>query len=244
MRNFYAVIIGSEILNNRRQDRHFDFVKSKLLEVNETLFSTFIIKDDANLIKKCFELIKSDKDSIMFCFGGIGSTPDDLTRKIAADVFRDSKMEFHESFKQDIINRFGSEAYPHRVNMAYLPVSSQLLHNPINNMSGFSIDNRFFFTPGFPQMAHPMIKSVIDKEFKNSLKKVRRTLLANTSENTLIEIMQRIPKDIELSSLPIFKDSKAQVELSLAGSDMDVVDRYFQEFIDELRLKKVDFVLM
>ena len=28
--NFYAIIIGTEILNGRREDKHFEFVKNEL----------------------------------------------------------------------------------------------------------------------------------------------------------------------------------------------------------------------
>ena len=41
----------------------------------------------------------------MFVFGGIGATPDDFTRQIAADAFTNSQMEFHEEAKK-IENRF------------------------------------------------------------------------------------------------------------------------------------------
>ena len=44
--NFYAVIIGSEILNGRRVDKHFEYVRNALLLRGHTLYATFIIKDD------------------------------------------------------------------------------------------------------------------------------------------------------------------------------------------------------
>ena len=60
-------------------------------------------------------------------FWWIGATPDDFTRQIAADAFTNSQMEFHEEAKKRIENRFKDEAYPHRVNMAYLPINAKLL---------------------------------------------------------------------------------------------------------------------
>ena len=44
-----------------------------------------------------------------------------------------------KKFEQDIIDRFGDEAYPYRIHMSELPENSDLLFNPINNMS-----TRFF----------------------------------------------------------------------------------------------------
>ena len=39
------------------------------------------------LLRSLFQMIKNDPDAVMFSFGGIGSTPDDLTREIAAEIF-------------------------------------------------------------------------------------------------------------------------------------------------------------
>lgn len=237
--NFYALIIGTEILNGRRVDKHFEFVKSELQRYGHELFASFVIKDDKELIKRTYEMIKADENAVIFSFGGIGSTPDDLTREVAAEVFTDSSLVVHKKFLSDIIERFADKAYPHRVHMANLPAGSELLYNPVNNMSGFSLNNRYFFVPGFPSMAHPMIKAVIQNYFSKSITKYRKTLLAHTSEETLITLMQTLPQTIELSCLPMFMNDKPNVELSLSGTDEKEVAHYFKLFQEELDKKKV-----
>jgi molybdopterin-biosynthesis enzyme MoeA-like protein len=242
--NFYAVIIGTEILNGRRADKHFEFLKDQLALYGHQLFASFVIKDDQELITKTYEMIKQDQKGVMFSFGGIGSTPDDLTRDIASKVFRNSPLQQHEKFFSDIIERFGDEAYPHRVHMADLPPHSDLLFNPVNNMSGFSLDDRYFFVPGFPSMAHPMLTGAIKKHFSNAKEKFRKTLYAYTSENSLISVMKQVPSTIELSSLPIFSNNKPNVELSLYGEEKNEVEYYFSLFIKELNNQKIRYKLM
>ncbi|MEK6660220.1 MAG: molybdopterin-binding protein [Campylobacterota bacterium] len=242
--NFYACIIGSEILNGRRVDKHFEFLKNELQKYGHDLIASFVIKDDENLIKKIYKLIKDDEQSVMFSFGGIGATPDDLTRAIAAEIFTSQPLERHKKFEHDIIDRFGEEAYPHRIHMADLPHNSELLFNPINNMSGFSLEERYFFTPGFPQMSHPMVSSVIEKLFSKSVQKYRLTLLAQTSENTLITLMKQLPAEIELSSLPILNDGKASVEISLCGVDKLYVEKQFGLFTKFLEESNIIYSLI
>ncbi len=241
--NFYALIIGTEILNGRREDKHFEFLKNELQKYGHELFASFVIKDDKELIERAFEMVKADKDGVLFSFGGIGSTPDDLTREISAKVFTDSKMAPHKEFLQDILDRFGDRAYPHRIHMADLPINAELLFNPINNMSGYSLEKRYFFTPGFPSMAHPMICDVIKKYFSHSEKKYRKTLIAKTSEESLITLMQQLPTTIELSCLPMFVDEKANVELSLVSEDTAILQNYFQLFVDDLEEKNIEYRL-
>jgi len=240
--NFYALIIGTEILNARREDKHFKFVRDELSKYGHELFASFIVKDDVELIKRSFEFIKNDEKSVLFSFGGIGSTPDDLTREISAKVFTSQALTRHKQFEQDIIERFAEKAYPHRIHMSDLPQNSKLLKNSVNNMSGYSLQDRFFFVPGFPQMAHPMIENVIKKYFSSSKEKFRYTLLAKTSENTLINLMKTVPNDVELSSLPIFKDNKASVELSLSGYENSKVKYYFELFCKELDDKNIEYI--
>ena len=54
MFNFYAVIIGTEILNGRREDKHFRFVRDLLNSYGHNLFATFIIKDEKNFYDRYF----------------------------------------------------------------------------------------------------------------------------------------------------------------------------------------------
>jgi molybdopterin-biosynthesis enzyme MoeA-like protein len=241
--NFYALIIGTEILNGRRVDKHFEFVKNELAKYGHELFASFVIKDDVELMKNTYELIKRDKEAVMFSFGGIGSTPDDLTREVAAEIFTHKGVVTHAKFKEDIIERFGEEAYPHRIHMADIPEGASLLENPVNNMSGFALENRYYFVPGFPSMAHPMIQNVIEKNYSQSKEKFRLTLFAHTSENTLISLMKDVPREIELSSLPMFIENKPHVELSLISEDEKLVKHYFEMFQKELDKKNIYYKL-
>ncbi|MEJ5168801.1 MAG: molybdopterin-binding protein, partial [Arcobacteraceae bacterium] len=107
--NFYTVIIGTELLNGRRKDAHFDFVNSELLKRGFEHKASFVIKDEPKFIEDIFKLVKADVQSVMFCFGGIGATPDDYTRIAAGNVFRNGNMEINTGAKELIYERFGDD---------------------------------------------------------------------------------------------------------------------------------------
>ncbi|MBU0924363.1 competence/damage-inducible protein A [bacterium] len=242
--NFYSVIIGTELLNGRRQDAHFSFLNSQLLQRGWEHKASFVIADDPKLMFDIFNLIKGDPNSVMFCFGGIGATPDDYTRVVAGKVFTNANMEFHEEAKNRIINQFGQEAYPHRINMAYLPINAKLLTNVVNNVAGFYLEDRFFFTPGFPSMSQAMVIEALDTLYpKSNIKKYRKVMTINASENDLIDTMKKIPENIELSSLPKIIGDKRKVVISLAGYDEDEVEKYFEFFVDYCVEFEKEFVL-
>ncbi len=239
MKNFYTVIIGSELLNGRRKDSHFEFVNKELLKRGFEQKASFVIKDEPKFIEEVFNFVKNDENSVMFSFGGIGATPDDYTRVASANVFSEAKMEINQKAKELIINQFGDKAYPHRVNMAYLPINAGLLKNVINNVAGYYLDERFFFVPGFPEMAHPMIIEALEKFYPKAKEKFRKTLTIDCSENNLINLMQTLPNDIDFSSLPQILDDRRRVVISLADYDLSKVEKYFNLFINEA--KKFNF---
>lgn len=241
--NFYSVIIGTELLNGRRKDAHFSFLNQELLKRGWEHKASFIIEDDTILMHNIFNLIKADENSVMFCFGGIGSTPDDYTRVAAAKAFTNHKMEFHEEAKQLIENQFKEEAYPHRIHMSYLPINAKLLKNVVNNVPGFYLENRFFFTPGFPSMSQDMVIEALDKYYLKSESKYRLSLTAFCGENDLIDVMLKVSKSIDLSSLPKIINNKRKVVISLASYNKKELEINFDLFLEYLNNNKIEYLL-
>lgn len=239
--HFYAVIIGTEILNRRREDKHFDYLSLALQKKGFSLFASLTIKDDKALITQTFEMIQRDPKAIMFSFGGIGSTPDDLTRQLSANVFSDGKLYRHKVFEKDIVDRLAERAYPHPIKMSDLPKGADLLFNPINNMSGFQLKQRYFFMPGFPEMAQPMMDHIIQNYLPPAPTKHALGFIAQCGEGRLTELMTQVPKEIELSSLPMMNDGRPKVEFTLEADHEPTLEKYFQLFIDYLEKEKIDY---
>lgn len=240
--NFYSVIIGTELLNGRRTDAHFNFLNQELLKRGWEQKANLVIKDEPAFIESTFALVKNDPESVMFSFGGIGATPDDYTRKAAANVFTNGSMEQNEGAMKCILEKFGTEAYPHRVNMAHLPSNAGLLHNPITNIPGFYLEERFFFVPGFPKMAQPMILEALDKFYPQNKIKHRLSLKAFCSENDLIPIMQQMPNELDFSSLPQINGDKRAVVISVASFKESEAKHYFDLFQDFLVKQNIEYI--
>jgi len=241
--NFYSVIIGSELLNGRRVDSHFKFLNDQLLQRGWEQKASFVIKDEPKFIEDIFKLVKSDPNSVMFSFGGIGATPDDYTRQCAANVFTSSNMEVNQAAKNAILDKFGPEAYPHRINMANLPLNAGLLKNVVTNVPGFYLEDRFFFVPGFPSMAQSMIVESLDKLYPKNSAKFRFSLIASCSENDLIDTMKKIPQNIDFSSLPQIDGDIRNVVISIASYDKNEAKKYFDIFINFLEQKSISYKL-
>ncbi len=245
---FFALIIGTEILNRRRKDSHFNFLSQELLKRSYRLSGSFIIEDDPALIVQSLKFLASQPNSVIFSFGGIGSTPDDYTRKASAIALRDGELIENLEAKEIIQERLKIMKVPnpnYPLKMAELPKGAKLLkNNPINQMPGFYLDDRYFFTPGFPKMAHPMVLEALDLFFppkKNQ--KIHRTLTMFTRESAMIDWMERLPKEIELSSLPRLSNTKASVVISLSSTNKQILQEVFDDLIETLKKRNIEYSL-
>lgn len=239
--NFYSVIIGSELLNGRRTDSHFKFLNDELLKRGWEQKASFVIKDEPAFIEDIFRLVKSDPDGVLFSFGGIGATPDDYTRQAAANIFTNKQMQINKDAKKCIVDKFGDETYPHRINMANLPVNAGLLKNVVTNIPGFYLEDRYFFVPGFPSMAQSMIIEALDKFYPNNIAKTRLSLKAFCSENDIIDTMKSIPKNIDVSSLPQIHGDKRAVVISVASYEKDEANKYFEVFVEFMKKNNIEY---
>jgi len=242
---FYALIIGTEILNGRREDKHFNFLRDTLKKRDLKLSGSFIIDDTPEIISSTINYIANLPDSVLFSFGGIGSTPDDHTRLSAAKALRDGKLYLNEEFVKLIEERFKDSKVPeHAYNMAMLPQNSKLLPNPVNKMAGFALDDRFFFMPGFPEMSHPMVEYALDKYFSNSgQKEYRYTLTAFCRESEFIDLMKTAPKDVDVSSLPKLYSDGPRATISVVSHDKEKAKKEFEKYTQFLDKKGISYGL-
>lgn len=225
-----AVIIGDEILSGKRQDKHFNQLQIMLAKRGLELSWTLIVGDDPQQLERALRYSMSSED-LVFSFGGIGATPDDRTRQTVAKI-ADVPLIPHPEATAEIEARFGEDAYPNRILMGYLPEGSRIIPNTINRIPGFSYANHHF-TPGFPEMAWPMVEWVLDNLYahlKNQRPAAEQIIFVQRGrESDLLPVMNQIVNDypqLKLSSLPHLGDTP-HIEFSLRG-ELDQVEQAMQ----------------
>jgi len=177
--------------------------------------------DEPNLLTQ--ELKQSmASDDIVFCFGGIGATPDDRTRQCAAEALG-LKIVRHPEAVKEIEAQFGEGAYPQRIHMAEYPEGAAIIPNFYNRVPGFSISNHYFM-PGFPMMAKPMMEWVLNTYYQclNTTPTVERAIrLIDGQESDWVEFMQAFEDNypnLRLFSLPkIDENDRRFIELGVEG---------------------------
>ncbi|WP_018176213.1 molybdopterin-binding protein [Thioalkalivibrio sp. AKL8] len=223
-----AVIIGDELLSGKRRDRHQAHLTAALAERGLELAWIRIVGDNARLLTQTFrETLASGAE--VFSFGGIGATPDDRTRACLAEALA-QPLAPHPEFMAILEERFGADAWPHRVRMAELPEGASLIPNPVNGIPGFSCAQHHC-VPGFPAMAEPMARWVLEQRFPDrdaaagAVEEVLR--LENVTESRLVPVLEAMEAafpDLRISCLPRMDRQAPQVELGLRGARARVTE--------------------
>ncbi len=218
------IVIGTEILLGKREDRHFARTRQQLRERGYESAWCLVLPDRREeMVQQLRWAFRQGNP--FFSFGGLGATPDDLTRNCAAEA-AGVPLVRHPDAEKLIREHFGTEAEPVRIRMAELPETSGIIPNPINQVPGFHLENGFFF-PGFPEMAEPMASWVLEQHFpRREFPSQGRILLDEARESQLVDFMEDFCAShpaIEFSSLPSMKNGLYQVELGLRGMREDLL---------------------
>ena len=240
--NIGLVIIGDEILSGRRKDRHQEFFTKLLQEKGHRLHWVKVLPDEAECLTAHLRHSMEAGEVVLSC-GGIGATPDDLTRKCAARAAQ-LPLVRHPDAAALIEGRFGSAAYPHRVRMADLPQGASLIPNPVNQVPGFSVRDHHFM-PGFPDMAHPMGRWVLESYYDGASSMETEYVLRvyGLSENELMGIMQQLSAawpQFKLFSLPRM-GKRPFVELGFRGGEG--VEQVFARLQQQLKEQGIEYVV-
>ena len=230
------IIIGDEILSGQRPDQHFSKLVQLLGARGLQLAWAEYLGDEPERIVTTLKRTFAGGD-IVFCCGGIGATPDDHTRRAAADALG-RPLRLHPEGKANIQRRIlqmgvdsGQPAdldtaeNLHRLKMAEFAEGAQLIPNPYNQIAGFALDTHYF-VPGFPVMAWPMMEWVLDTHYAHLFDRApraeRAVLVFEAAESALTPLMEaleaRFPL-VKVFSLPHVGDAKTRrhIELGVKG---------------------------
>ncbi|MBF0136755.1 MAG: molybdopterin-binding protein [Magnetococcus sp. DMHC-1] len=188
----------------------------------ELAWARFVGDDATELVRHFTQTLAEERP--VFCFGGIGSTPDDRTRQCLA-MAAGVPLIRHPDAVREIEARFGEDAWPIRVLMADWPQGSKMVPNPINRIPGFQFRGHFAL-PGFPELAWPMLEWVLKHHFpSNRPPEILRCLrIEGVAESRVVLPMQRVSKlfpQVRYASLPRLGPD-AHILLSARGRGSNV----------------------
>src|SRR5699024_6435452 len=241
------ILIGDELLTGKRRDQHMPAVIDRLAQRGLELDWVRIVGDDGERLQATLADSLAGED-IVFCFGGIGPTPDDRTRQCAAAA-AGRALEINAEGRAALLAHYGAKGLTrNRLVMVEWPVGAEMIPNPVNQVPGFSL-GRHHFVPGFPSMAWPMVEWVLNTYYAHAGERetvVEYLLEArDISESAIVDDMQAVTDahpGVRVACLPS-ADGRRLLEFGIRGArqqveaaSRDLCERLQQQGISIVRL--------
>jgi nicotinamide-nucleotide amidase len=154
MVNAQLVVIGDELLAGRVLDTNTSFLARRLYDLGVELCSASTIRDRPDAIKRALAAAMEDHD-IVLASGGLGPTPDDLTKAAAAKLF--GKRLILDDAVLDRIEKYfssiGRKMPAASTRQALVPHGAIVLENPVGLAPGLILvkDHKcVILLPGVP----------------------------------------------------------------------------------------------
>jgi molybdenum cofactor synthesis domain-containing protein len=211
--------IGNELVSGDVQNTNGSWIAKRLAPLGVEVRLIAALPDEIEAIAE-FVRVEAPRVDFLFVTGGLGGTPDDLTREALAHAFEVEQREVGE-LAADLRARV-TRASEYAARWAQLPRGSRPLVNPLGGAPGFAIENVYVF-PGLPAEMEAMFDAISDEFRRGSpIDAWRRTyrLPESALALALAEAGKRWPL-VLIGSYPTFPADGPQVEVVVKSSDPD-----------------------
>jgi nicotinamide-nucleotide amidase len=213
--------IGNELVSGDVPNTNGSWLAHRLAALGVETRLLASVPDEIDAIA---QLIRREAPRVDFFIvtGGLGGTPDDLTREAMAFAFEVPQEEVPE-LAAALRARFARDP-EWAVRWAALPRGARPIENPLGGAPGFAIEN-VYVLPGLPAEMEAMFDSIAE-EFRRgspigSWRRVYRTR-ESVIAPALVEAGDRWPA-VVVGSYPTFGAGGPTVEIVVKSSDPDAL---------------------
>ena len=189
-----VISIGSELMAGRIADTNAAFLSEHLARMRFAIRRHTAVDDEREQIAAvCREA--AQRSAVAVVTGGLGPTPDDITRQVLAE-FCDAELIEDTETTQRIRDLFAArniEPPPSNFIQACIPKGSDLIRNPTGTAAGFAVTSgscKFYCLPGVPSEMKVMFEATVEPELRrmsNSTSVTTRVHVFGMSESVIGE---------------------------------------------------------
>ncbi|TMQ72049.1 MAG: damage-inducible protein CinA, partial [Candidatus Eisenbacteria bacterium] len=218
-------------LSGRTLDTNFSWLARALEEASVQVGWHTSVGDDPKTIGEALRQALERSDAVVMT-GGLGPTPDDLTRKAVASALR-RPLQLDEAVLESIrerARRSGRTLPPSVETQALLPRGAQAWPNPVGSAPGLLIvhaDKPVILLPGVPQEMEALAEQFVVPYLRERTGRVVETFTLRTAgvyESMLHEAIGKRPTQwagASLAYLPGY--SGVDLRVTVAGADPEQV---------------------
>ncbi len=249
------ICTGDEVLTGKTINTNFSYMSQKLSDVGLSVRWETTVGDDRECLLEAFQLASQRADAVIVN-GGLGPTVDDLSQEVAAQAAGVDLVVNDEwlTRMEDFFRRRSRVMPPNNKKQAMLPVTAEVIDNPIGTACGFALDigkARFFFTPGVPRELRRMLEEqiiprLLAKSGLQAIIHLKRFHSYGLGESHVDSLLTGVEALVPDGSVKLgFRAHYPQLETKLTahGADMDDIRRKLEVVEGEIRKRLGNFIL-
>ena len=213
--------IGNEVVSGDVVNTNAAWLSQRLEELGVRVVLAAAVPDEIETVADFVNRERIRVDHVIVT-GGLGGTPDDLTREALAAAFGVGQVDVPE-LANELRARFPRHP-DYAARWALLPAGSRPLRNPKGGAPGFVIEN-VWALPGLPSEMEAMFDEYAD-ELKGETPISTWRRLYRTRESDIVHLLSsatvRWPA-VAIGSYPRFTDDGPEVEVVLKSADAAAV---------------------
>ncbi len=197
------VILGDEVLKAETRESNIAFMLPLLNEWGADVALCAILPDDVPTVIRHLRAYLAEAD-LLILTGGIGPTPDDITRE-AVSIVAGVPLVVHPEAKALLEAYYGDRMDGNRLVMSKVPEGAVLIPNPVSAAPGFFVARMAVF-PGIPRLLHEMFGWV--KPLVEGKRISRVTLYSLAPESAYAGIMRETITafpEVRIGSYPLLE---------------------------------------
>jgi molybdenum cofactor synthesis domain-containing protein len=217
-----VLTVGNEIVSGDVENTNASWLARRLQELGVEVRLLAAVRDD---VEEIAAVLRAEKDrvSVVVVTGGLGGTPDDITREAVAEAFGigcESIPELAERLR----NRFAARGLgEYAARWANLPAGAVPITNPLGGAPGFTLGN-VHVLPGLPSEMEAMFDSIAERFRGRAIATWRRRY--RTGEGQIVAVLEEATRrhpGVSVGSYPSFPDDGPEVEVVLKSSDQEAL---------------------
>jgi molybdenum cofactor synthesis domain-containing protein len=215
------VSIGNELLAGDTVNTNAAWLAQELEELGIGVTLMAVLPDDVQRISE-FVSAEAPRADYVIVTGGLGGTPDDVTREGIAAAFEADQSEVVD-LAERLRSRFPADP-EYAARWALLPAGARPIENPLGGAPGFVLQN-VYVLPGLPSEMKAMFRTIVPElATERPISSWRRTY--ETTEARIVGVLEamgdRYP-GVLVGSYPKFHPNGATVEVVVKSSDAEAL---------------------
>lgn len=219
-----VLTVGNEIVSGDVENTNASWIARRLADLGVEVRALSAVRDDLDEIG---EILRNESPQVTWVFvtGGLGGTPDDITREAVARAFGVPSVEIPE-LAADLRTRFAPKGLSeYAARWARLPEGATPIDNPLGGAPGFVYEN-VVVMPGLPSEMEAMFDSIAPGFQGEPIVAWRRNY--QTGEGQIVAVLEEATRrhpDVSVGSYPRFLDTGPEVEVVLKSTNRESLTR-------------------